>query len=205
MKRFIGRACLRLFGWTVGDGCPPDVRTAVVIAAPHTSNWDLPFMVWTMWALRVRMRWMGKHTLFRPPFGWLMRWLGGIPIDRRSPHGAVGQSAERLREADDLILAVPAEGTRSYREFWKSGFYAIAYEAKVPVLLGYLDFKGKQGGLGPAVDATGDIVADMDRIRAFYSTKEGKKPELSGPIRLRAEAGGVWPPPEDGDAAPAPT
>jgi 1-acyl-sn-glycerol-3-phosphate acyltransferase len=186
-----------LFGWRLGDTVPSDVRKAVMIAAPHTSNWDLPFMVWTAWAMGVRMRWMGKHTLFRFPYGWIMRGLGGMPIDRRSPHGVVAQSATKLMEADDLILTVPAEGTRSFREFWKSGFYAIAHQAQVPILLGYVDFGAKEGGVGPAVMPTGDVVADMDKIRAFYSKKVGKLPEKSGPIRLRAEEHGVWPPPTD--------
>lgn len=186
VRALIGRAYLRLTRWRI-DGAVPRPRRFVLIAAPHTSNWDLPFMLAIGWAYGIRVKWMGKHTLFRPPFGWLMKSLGGLPIDRRAPHGVVGQMAERFAQSEELMLAIPPEGTRGLREFWKSGFYEIAKAADVPIVLGYLDFGGKVGGMGPAIRPSGDVVADMDRIREFYSDKTGARPELFAVPRLRAE------------------
>jgi 1-acyl-sn-glycerol-3-phosphate acyltransferase len=135
----------------------------------------------------IPVRWMGKHTLFKPPFGPFMKMLGGMPIVRHRPGGIVEQMVEAFEENDELVLMVPAEGTRSYVDYWKSGFYRIAVAADVPVVLSYLDFSRKEGGIGPALKMTGDIRADMDRIRAFYAGKTGLRPENVGVIRLREE------------------
>jgi 1-acyl-sn-glycerol-3-phosphate acyltransferase len=198
VKRILGRIYLRAFGWK-HTGPLPEIDHCVVIAAPHTSNWDGAHMIAISWALGLKLNWMGKHTLFKPPFGWFVKKLGGVPIDRRSPQGLVEQMADAFRARDRLWLAVPPEGTRGKVEHWKSGFYAIAHEAKVPVMLGFLDFENKIGGLGPAVEITGDPRADMDQIRGFYGKMKGRHPELQGPIRLRAEDENVWPP---GSSAP---
>ena len=133
---------------------------------------------------------MGKHTLFKPPFGWFMRWMGGVAVDRRANHNVVDQMAKELRERESLILAVPAEGTRKYVDYWKSGFYYIAQQAGVPIILGFLDYEKKVGGFGPALMPSGDIRADMDKIREFYKDIKGKRPEYFGRIRLRAEEEG---------------
>lgn len=186
---------LGALGWKV-DPHLPTTKKAVVIAAPHTSNWDGPIMIAVSWVLGVRLHWIGKHTLFKPPFGRIVRALGGIPIDRRSPQGLVGQLQQAFTDADVLWVSVPPEGTRSKVEHWKSGFYAIAYGTDVPVLCGYLDFGKKIGGLGPAIEITGDVRADMDKIRAFYDGMVGKIPKYMGPIRLRAEEDNIWPPAE---------
>ncbi len=209
MKQFLGRIYLRAFGWT-HTGPLPDVKKCVVIAAPHTSNWDGAHMVAICWALGLKMNWMAKHTLFRPPLGWLVRRLGAVPIDRRAPQGLVQQMAELFEKREFLWLAVPPEGTRGLTKFWKSGFYAIAHEAKVPVLLGFLDFENKKGGIGACIEITGDPRADMDKIREFYAGMKGHRPELQGPIQLRAEGDNVWPPgsnkatePVESEPAPA--
>lgn len=135
MLRWFGRAWLRLFGWTLES--PELPRRLVFIAAPHTSNWDVPFMMATAWALGVRIRWLGKHTLFAPPFGWLFRALGGIPVDRRSPQNLVAEIARRFGESEELILGLSPEGTRDRTEHWRSGFYYIAVTAGVPIGLGF--------------------------------------------------------------------
>lgn len=186
IKRWIGRAFLRAAGWKV-EGARPPVDRYVIIAAPHTSNWDMPFMLAFAFIYDIPVRWMGKHTLFKPPYGGFFRRLGGMPIIRDRPGGIVEQMIEQFENDQSLVLMVPAEGTRSHVDYWKSGFYHIARGANVPVVLSYLDFGRKVGGIGPAVEITGDIGADMDRIRAFYAGKTGLRPENVGVIRLREE------------------
>ena len=183
---WIGRLWLRAFGWKI-RGVPLTHRKFVVVAAPHTSNWDFPFMLATAYALRVRVSWFGKHTLFAPPWGWFMRGLGGIPVDRRAPQLLVGQMAEKFRSSDELILGLAPEGTRRKAEFWKSGFYHIASESGVPIGLGYLDYARRHCGLGMFVTPSGDVGRDMNQIRDFYRGVRGKHPELESEPRLREE------------------
>ncbi len=144
-------------------------------------------MLATAYVMRARISWFGKHTLFKWPWGWLLRKLGGIPVHRRAAHSLVTQMAEQFRNHDDLILAVPPEGTRSKATFWKSGFYHIATESRVPIGLGYLDYAGKLCGLGMFVKPVGNVNEDMDQIRAFYRNIRGKYPELESEPRLREE------------------
>ena len=189
LKRALGAAYLKAAGWEA-VGPPPSESAYVLIAAPHTSNWDLPYMLAISYVLDVPIRWAGKHTLFRFPFGPAMNALGGIPIVRHQKSNKVQQLAGLFTRYPGLKLTVPAEGTRGRTETWKSGFYWIAQEAGVPIVCGYLDFSRKEGGFGNVVHPTGDVKADMDRIRAFYGDKTGKYPEKFGPVRLREEGGG---------------
>jgi 1-acyl-sn-glycerol-3-phosphate acyltransferase len=175
-----------LFGWQIEGEVPP-VSKGVVIAAPHTSNWDLPHMLAASWVFRLRVSWFGKHTLFRPPLGWLLQRLGGLPVDRRAPRGLVGEVAARLADAERLFVAVSPEGTRSRRDHWKSGFYWIAHEAQVPVVCGYLDYGRRRAGLGLTFVPSGDVRADMDRVRAFYAGFRGRHLGLESEIRLKEE------------------
>jgi 1-acyl-sn-glycerol-3-phosphate acyltransferase len=183
---WVGRLWLGLFGWKI-HGVTPSHRKFVFIAAPHTSNWDLPFMLATAYVMGVRISWLGKHTLFTPPWGWFMRKLGGIPVDRRAPQSLVTQLAEKFKSSDYLVLAVPPEGTRSKVNFWKSGFYHIASHSGVPIGLGYLDYGRKLCGLGMFVMPGGNVNEDMDRIRAFYRNIRGKHPDLESEPRLPEE------------------
>jgi len=187
IKQTIGRAVLRLSGWAY-EGAPPAARRCVLIAAPHTSNWDFVYMMAMAWALGVQLRWMGKASLFVFPLGVFFRALGGLPIRRGLRANLVEQSVARFAEGGDLALAVPAEGTRSRGTHWRSGFYHIARLAEVPVVLGYLDYARKRGGVGPEVRPSGDVRADMDRLRAFYADKVGRYPALFTPPRLAEEA-----------------
>jgi 1-acyl-sn-glycerol-3-phosphate acyltransferase len=139
------------------------------------------------WVLDVQISWMGKHVLFGPPLGWLMRRLGGIPVVRNRRDNLVSELTKLFDRSDDLALVVPAEGTRGYVPNWKSGFYHIARAANVPIVLGYLDYARRRGGFGPALYATGDVSADMDEIRDFYADKIGKYPDQFGEIRLKEE------------------
>jgi 1-acyl-sn-glycerol-3-phosphate acyltransferase len=186
LKRIIGRAYLRISGWKE-EGARPSPRAFVLIAAPHTSNWDMPLTIALSFVYDLPIRWAGKHALFRWPFGWFMKALGGIPIVRHERGDRVKKLAGLFAEHEDLVLAVPAEGTRKRVEHWKSGFYHIAREARVPIVCGYLDYARRRGGFGLVIEPRGDLHADMDAIRAFYADKVGKYPEKFGPVRLREE------------------
>lgn len=188
ISRVVGTVLLRLQGWNVG-GSPPPLRKAVVIAVPHTSNWDFWYALLACWSFGLSFQWLGKDTLFEGPLGGLLRALGGMSVDRARSNGLVSQVAERFAAADRMVLMVPAEGTRSRRDTWKSGFYFMAKEAHVPVVLGYLDYPNRRAGFGPAIAVTDDPRADMDKVRAFYADKVGKYPERQGAIKLAIEDG----------------
>jgi len=183
----LARIVLRLVGWQP-EGDAPTARRFVLIAAPHTSNWDLPLLLLFAQVYGVRVNWMGKHTLFRGPMGVVMRALGGIPVRRDRSNSLVAQMAAAIESSDRIALTVPAEGTRAYTAHWKSGFYHIARAANVPVVLGFLDYRRRRGGLGPEIVLTGDVREDMDEIRAFYAGKQGRYPENVGEILLKEEA-----------------
>jgi 1-acyl-sn-glycerol-3-phosphate acyltransferase len=193
-KRWVGKTWLAVFGWSL-EGVPAEHPKFIFIAAPHTSGWDLPFMLATAWVMDVSISWMGKRELFAPPFGWFMRGLGGIPIDRSKHKNTVRWAISEFERAERLILAVPAKGTRARAEYWKSGFYYIAKGAGVPVGLGYLDYGKKRCGVGAFIVPSDDVRADMDRIRAFYAGVTAKYPDLEGPPRLREE--------DEGESDPA--
>jgi 1-acyl-sn-glycerol-3-phosphate acyltransferase len=166
---------LKLTGWRVEGTLPAHAARSVLIAAPHTSNWDLPYTLMVAFALRLNIRWMGKQSIFRAPFGGIMRWLGGIAVNREQSTNLVAASAKAIREADGpLQLIVPPEGTRSKTRYWKTGFYYIAREAQVPIVMAYMDYQRKISGLGPLFEPTGDVDADMAAIKAFYAPFKGK-------------------------------
>lgn len=186
MRSFIGKLILKLSGWKAA-GQRPEAPGFVAVCAPHTSNWDYILMMAVAWTQGLSLAWLGKAALFKPPMGWFMKLTGGIPVERSAPQGLVGQMVTQFETRSDLVLAIPAEGTRSRSENWKSGFYRIAREADVPIVLTYVDAATKTAGFGPQIEATGDLVADMDLIREFYADKVGLKPENVGPIVLREE------------------
>lgn len=186
VRSLLAHLYLRLIRWTTVRLEPiPD--KCVVIAGPHTTNWDFPTMMAMSRVTGVPVRWLGKDALFKPPLGWLMRALGGVPVRRDAAYGMVQALAEEFAEHEVFHLVVPAEGTRSRTEYWKSGFYRIALAANVPVVCAFVDGPRRTGGFGPVVHLTGDVSKDMDQIRAFYSTKEGLRPHRFGPVRLRDE------------------
>ena len=169
---------LKLAGWKV-EGClPPNATKSVLIAAPHTSNWDLPYTLMVAFTLKLNVYWMGKESLFKPPFRGVMMWLGGIPVRRESSNNLVTASSEAIKAADGpLQLIVPPEGTRSKARYWKTGFYYIAVGAQVPIVMAYMDYERKVSGLGPVFVPTGDIEVDMVAIKAFYAPFKGKNPD----------------------------
>jgi 1-acyl-sn-glycerol-3-phosphate acyltransferase len=187
LKSTFGRAFLRLYGWRVEDTYPHEQKKLVIIAAPHTTNWDFPITLAVAWKLGIPMKFFGKHTLFRFPYGGLVRAVGGIPVDRAHRSNLVDALAEELDSRDELALVVPVEGTRSRGELWKSGFYHIARKANVPILPAFLDYEKKLGGFGAMLVPTGDVRADMDVLRTFYADKVGKFPANFTPPRLAEE------------------
>jgi 1-acyl-sn-glycerol-3-phosphate acyltransferase len=169
------RTFLRWRGWQIQGSLPPEASKCVLIAAPHTSNWDLPYTLMVAFCLRLRVHWLGKASLFRWPFGALMRWLGGIPVDRSRSNSLVASAALALVNAKTPVqLVIPPEGTRGKTRHWKTGFYFIALEAKVPILLAYMDYTRKVSGLGPVFVPTGDVHKDMAEIKLFYAGIEGR-------------------------------
>ena len=182
-SQWLARFLLNRIGWKI-DGEVPDTPKYVMIGYPHTSNWDVPIGLLIFTALGVRLQWVGKHTLFKNPLGYLSRWLGGIPINRETTKNFVQQVADVFKEHDTLVITLSPEGTRSKTEFWRTGFYYIALGAGVPIACAFLDYKNKRGGFGPLLYPSGDIEQDFETFRAFYSGISGKFPELMGEIRL---------------------
>ena len=173
--RGVSLTVLRVTGWRVEGTLPSHATKSVLIAAPHTSNWDLPYTLMLAFVLRLRVYWMGKQSLFRAPFGGVMRWLGGIPVNREQSSNLVASSAQAMRSAKGAMqLIVPPEGTRGKTRHWKTGFYFIAQQAGVPIVLAFVDYGRKVGGLGPVFEPTGDLDADMATIKAFYAPIKGK-------------------------------
>jgi 1-acyl-sn-glycerol-3-phosphate acyltransferase len=175
-----------LGGWSASGEVPP-VDKYVVIAAPHTSNWDGWWMLVLKLYYGIPLYWLGKHTLFRGPTGWFLKWMGGISVDRRSANNVVAELAQVFEERETIALGLAPEGSRARREYWKSGFYQIARAANVPIALGFLDYGRREGGFGGLLWPSDDLSHDMDIIRAFYADKSGDHPERAGPIRLRRE------------------
>lgn len=186
MKQWLARKLLTLTGWTL-EGEKPLDRRYVLIAAPHTSNWDFPLMLLFGAAFDIKITWMGKQSLFWPPLSWFLRATGGMPIQRNSSNNVVDAMVETFSRHRELVLVVPTEGTRDRADYWKSGFYHIARKAGIPIVPSYLDFGRRRGGFGPARIVTGDIVSDMQYFRNFYAPMKGKFPGQVGPIRLRDE------------------
>ncbi len=174
-------AFLKITGWKIEGSLPPDGQKSVLIAAPHTSNWDLPYTLMVAFVLRLNIYWMGKEQIFKPPFRGLMMWLGGIPVKRESANNLVAASVQAIQAADGpLQLVVPPEGTRSKVRYWKTGFYYIATGAGVPIVLAYMDYERKLSGLGPVFHPSGDLEADMARIQDFYAPFKGRNAAQSG-------------------------
>ncbi|MDH3220808.1 MAG: 1-acyl-sn-glycerol-3-phosphate acyltransferase [Gammaproteobacteria bacterium] len=151
----------------------------MVIAYPHTSNWDMPFTIAICLLYRLRIYWLGKSSLFRGPMGPVMKWLGGIPVNLDRSENLVQQIVDSFNRADDLIVVIAPEGNRSYVERWKTGFYHIAAGARVPIALGFLDFGKKQGGYLNSYMPSGDIDRDIRLMQAEYAGIRGKFPDQS--------------------------
>lgn len=176
LTRWLSKFTLKMAGWKT-RGSSPEISKYVIIAAPHTSNWDYVFTLLLAFSLNINVRIMAKKELFRWPFGYFFRWLGTIPIDRSKSNNLVAQMVETFDKKDNMILIVPPSGTRKKVMYWKTGFYHIANGAGVPIVLGYVDYGRKTGGIGPTIQPTGNIANDMKDIRAFYADITAKYPE----------------------------
>jgi len=176
----------RLRGWKT-TGHLPDLAKFVVVGAPHTSMWDYAHMLAAALHERRRPFVTAKQELFNPPFGWFVKAFGGISIDRSATHGVVNQLVNAIREAERMMIIFTPEGTRSYRETWKSGFYYTALRAKVPLVCAAIDYKNKTVRFSRPLEPTGDIEKDFEQIKAFYEQygRNGLHPEKVNAIAIR--------------------
>jgi 1-acyl-sn-glycerol-3-phosphate acyltransferase len=182
MLKYLARFLLSLLGWTLIE--PPNrPPRAVVVAYPHTSNWDALHAQLGNLGLGMQAHWVGKDSLFRWPFGDLLRWLGGIPVDRRAANGFVAQMAAQFARRPELLLVLAPEGTRKRTAGWKSGFYRIALEAGVPVALTTVDYARREVGILAYLEMSGDAQADIAAIAAHYAGRQGRNPAQASPIR----------------------
>lgn len=174
--RWLLKKLMAFFGWKI-EGHKPDYRKFVLVAAPHTSNWDFVIAVITFYILRIKGKFTIKKELFFFPLGILLKALGGYPINRQQNNsGTVEQMVEEFNKRDELVFLVTPEGTRSSNQNWKKGFYYLALAAKVPVVLGYADYKKKVAGIGPIVFPTGNLNEDIEKMKNFYRDKKGRFP-----------------------------
>jgi len=185
MLRALARLILRIGGWTI-VGAVPDVPKAVLIAAPHTSNWDGFWALTYKVAVGLDVKFFAKQSLFWFPLGNLLRGLGGVPLNRSRAMSAVQQAVAMFEAEEHCFFGLAPEGTRALRDAWKSGFYRIAKAADVPVFLGMIDYRRKQVGITIRLDLSDDIAADLEKCKAFYATVEGRWPDQATPIRFQS-------------------
>ena len=172
-SKALGRLMMRVSGWRF-EGRLPDVPKIVIAVAPHTTNWDFVVGVMVLWALDLKISFLGKHTLFRGMFGRWMRSIGGIPVDREATHGVVGEAVRAFQQAERMVLALAPEGTRQLDRGFRTGFLHIANGAGVPVLLAYFDFSRKIIGFGPTLTMSGNVEQDLRVVLDFYRPIRGK-------------------------------
>ena len=178
LLRQLAKLLLKLHGWrVVADQSALKLKKYVLLGAPHTTNWDGYYFILTALKLGIVPQWMGKDKLFKFPLGGAMRWFGGIAVDRSKANNLVEATVDQFNTASSLVIAIPPEGTRGMAERWKTGFYHIARGAAVPVVCGFINFAKKEVGLGPALEMSENLAAELARFRDFYADKIGKFPE----------------------------
>jgi len=188
VRRNLARVLLRVSGWRTVGTVP---RKGILVGAPHTSNWDWVLTMLLAWDNDVQIRLLVKDSLFKGPLAPVLRASGAVELDRASPGATIRALLADAETDETFLLGIAAEGTRGKAEYWKSGFYRISQQTGLPVTLAFLDRPSRTVGWGPTFEVTGDVVADMDRIRAFFADKTGFKPELTTVPRLREEDGPV--------------
>jgi len=174
--QWFGKTFLRLMGWRV-EGSIANAERVLITAAPHTSNWDAVLGIAAVLGLNVRLHFLGKHTIFVPGFKWFMRWLGGIPVNRKTPEGVIDHVNQLVDKYDGMVIVLAPEGTRKKAEKWKTGFLRIAQANNCKIQMGALDFPNKRIVLGDVYDPTGDNHADIENIKNWYAPYKGKFPD----------------------------
>lgn len=182
MMKFLSRIVFWIAGWSLNMGWPPGLKKAVLIAVPHTSNWDLLYARAAFFLMDIPVKFTIKKEAMVGPLGWLIRILGGIAIDRKRIPGGRKQTYTEamitmLKESEELVIMVTPEGTRSYAPKWKTGFYHIALGANVPVVIGYLDYQKKEAGIGPVIHPNGNMAGQIEEMMAFGRTVTPKYPD----------------------------
>ena len=175
--KWLGDAILKVSGWQWHQTIGPETPKGVLIGAPHTSNWDLVYTLAALHSMKIDVVFLAKKELFKGPLGWLLRYFGGVPVDRSKHTKMTNAMAEKIKEATKMVVLIPPEGSRGAVSNWKSGFYWTAHMAGVPIFLGFLDYAKKEAGIGPAFYTSGNYEADLEKIKAFYADKVGKHPE----------------------------
>jgi 1-acyl-sn-glycerol-3-phosphate acyltransferase len=183
-SQMLADAVLSLISWQL-DVTLPKASKYVLVGAPHTSGLDLFYTLLLKFSTGIELKWVGKDTLFKGPLGIVMRWLGGIPVNRKTRNNFVEQVVELFSQHEHLVIAVAPEGSRGKTAYWKTGFYYIALGANVPIALGYIDYRRRVVGIGPAIQPSGDIQADFSIIKDFYSGITGCHPHKQGEIQLK--------------------
>lgn len=176
--KILARFILKAFGWKIDPHSPEGVKKCVIVMGPHTSNWDfiLGRLAFFMYGIRPRI--LIKKELFFPPMGWILRMLGGIPVDRKKNNNITEFAVELFNQYEDLFMVFTPEGTRKYNPNWKKGFYYIAMKAKVPIYICYIDYENKRGGFHSLFEPTGDVAKDIDYIKSVIGQYKGKYPEM---------------------------
>lgn len=186
MKKFIGKCIFKMLGWKV-TGERPKIKKYVMLAVPHTTNWDGLLLLAACFQFDMKISWMIKDSALKVPIlGWMLRRTGAVAINRSKNQGVVDQMVAKFQKFDEFVLAIPPEGTRSYCDYWKTGFYAIAKKANVSIVPGYLNYKTKIAGFGQEFMPT-EVKVDMDKLRKFYKNIVGKYPEKISQMRLKIE------------------
>ena len=187
VKRNIGRAFLRMYGWQIQGKPPKPEETCIFVGAPHTSGFDAPLMLAVAWRCNLRVKFLIKREITDGPFGWFWKSVGGIPVDRENPGPLIEMLVKAAHSDSGFQLVLTPEGTRKPVEYWKSGFYRFALTADIPLALVSPDKPTMTVNFGPIFHVTSDVAADMDRMRAFFDTQHGVNPENRRTARLRAE------------------
>lgn len=168
---------LKLFGWKIDEHTPKGVKKCVIAVGPHTSNCDFIIGRLAFAHYGVNARFLIKKELFFPPLGWILKSMGGIPVDRKKNNNMTEYAAGLFEKYDTLFLVFTPEGTRSYNPNWKKGFYYIAQKANVPIYICYMDYEKKIGGFHSLFHPTGDVEADIEYIKSVLSQYKGRNPE----------------------------
>lgn len=168
---------LKMFGWKIDQSVPRGVKKAVIVVGPHTSNWDFVIGKMSFMNYGIKGRFLIKKELFVPPLGWILKAMGGIPVDRKANNNFTDQAVSYFEDNDSMYMVFAPEGTRSYNPNWKKGFYYIALKAKVPIYIAYMDYERKIGGFHSLFQPTGDANADIQSIKNILKQYKGKFPE----------------------------